>query len=299
MVKYLVMDVDGSLTDGKIYMGSNGEVMKAFSIKDGYVINYILKPVDIVPVIITARTSSIVQNRCDELGIKEIHQGKIDKFNALMEIIGENQIGECAYFGDDIIDLKCMIPIKESGGVVGCPADAVQEVKAVADYICINKAGEGALREFAEWIVKPHVNEVLLNKRIDQAIKYIKCLDKNELKTGVHYVSETFYYFVQEYDTKDRMDCKLESHRKHVDIQWIVEGEEELNVTDISGLKLDIEYSEEADIMFWEPKRNMMRMILTPGAYVVLYPQNAYMGCISVNSPVKVKKIVGKVLYEL
>lgn len=56
---------------GKIYMGPHGETMKAFSIKDGYVINFILKPVNIKPVIITARTSSIVQNRCDELGITE------------------------------------------------------------------------------------------------------------------------------------------------------------------------------------------------------------------------------------
>ena len=61
MIKYLVMDVDGTLTDGKIYMGPNGEAMKAFSVKDGYVINYILKPHEIRPVIITARTGSIVR----------------------------------------------------------------------------------------------------------------------------------------------------------------------------------------------------------------------------------------------
>ena len=52
MIKYLIMDVDGTLTDGKIYMGPNGEAMKAFSIKDGYVVNYILKPAGIKPVII-------------------------------------------------------------------------------------------------------------------------------------------------------------------------------------------------------------------------------------------------------
>ena len=63
IIKYLVMDVDGSLTDGKIYMGPNGEAMKAFSIKDGYAFNYILKPNNIVPIILTARKSAIVQNR--------------------------------------------------------------------------------------------------------------------------------------------------------------------------------------------------------------------------------------------
>ena len=69
MIRYLVMDIDGSLTDGKIYMGPTGETMKAFSIKDGYAINFILKPAEILPVVITARTSEIVQKRCQELGI--------------------------------------------------------------------------------------------------------------------------------------------------------------------------------------------------------------------------------------
>lgn len=94
MIKYLIMDVDGTLTDGKIYMGPNGEAMKAFSIKDGYVVNYILKPAGIKPVIITARTSSIVQNRCKELGITEVYQGKTDKQRTLMDIVGDNVMGK-------------------------------------------------------------------------------------------------------------------------------------------------------------------------------------------------------------
>ena len=65
-IKYIIMDVDGSLTDGKVYMGNDGELIKAFSIKDGYAINYILKPVKIEPVVITARQSKIVENRCEE-----------------------------------------------------------------------------------------------------------------------------------------------------------------------------------------------------------------------------------------
>ena len=65
MIKYLVLDVDGTLTDGKIYMGPTGETMKAFSVKDGYVFNYILKPLGITPIVVTARKSSIVQQRCE------------------------------------------------------------------------------------------------------------------------------------------------------------------------------------------------------------------------------------------
>ena len=135
------MDVDGTLTDGKIYMGPDGEAMKAFSIKDGYVINFILKPAEITPVILTARTSSIVRHRCEELGIDEIYQGRSDKLTALYEIIGKDGLGNCAYFGDDILDLKCMTPIKAAGCIAGCRADAVAEVKAIADYVCIIKAG--------------------------------------------------------------------------------------------------------------------------------------------------------------
>ena len=81
-IKYLVMDVDGTLTDGKIYMGENGEVMKAFNIKDGYAISYFLPSNGIIPIVITGRKSKIVENRCKELGITEVHQGCIDKKNS-------------------------------------------------------------------------------------------------------------------------------------------------------------------------------------------------------------------------
>ena len=72
MIKFLVMDVDGTLTDGKIYMGQSGEMMKAFNIKDGYGIHDILIPAGISPVIITGRKSEIVLNRCSELGIEQV-----------------------------------------------------------------------------------------------------------------------------------------------------------------------------------------------------------------------------------
>ena len=84
-------------------------------------------------VVLTARNSKIVQNRCEELGIGEIHQGKLDKLSALKDIVGESMLGDCAYFGDDIIDISCMMPIRKAGGVIGCPSDAVREVKAVSE----------------------------------------------------------------------------------------------------------------------------------------------------------------------
>lgn len=150
-IKYLIMDVDGTLTDGMIYMGENGEVMKAFSIKDGCGISNILIPNDILPVIITGRKSNILLNRCKELGIKEIYQNVKNKDEKLKEII--NDYSQIAYIGDDINDLSCMKLIKEAGGIIGCPQDAVEDVKKIADFIALNRGGKGAVREFIEWLV--------------------------------------------------------------------------------------------------------------------------------------------------
>ena len=152
-IKYLITDVDGSLTDGKIYIGSGGEIMKAFSVKDGYALSLDLPAHGIEPVILTCRTSEIVLRRCEELGIKKVIQGVSDKKKALFEIAENDNLSCCAYFGDDIPDLECMKAIKYAGGITGCPADAVKEVKSASDFICTAKAGEGALREFSEWIV--------------------------------------------------------------------------------------------------------------------------------------------------
>lgn len=151
-IKYLVMDVDGTLTDGKIYMGVNGELLKAFDIKDGCGIHDIAIPADITPVIITGRESEIVLNRCKELGISQVYQGIKDKKTQMQSIVKDFSL--VAYIGDDINDLSCMKSVKEAGGVVGCPADAVEEVLVLSDFVSRRKGGEGAVREFIEWIVK-------------------------------------------------------------------------------------------------------------------------------------------------
>lgn len=295
MIKYLIIDVDGSLTDGKIYMGSDGECMKAFSIKDGYAVNFILKPADIESIIITGRTSKIVENRCKELGITKIYQGIIDKLPKLIESVEDNGLKECAYFGDDILDLRCMEPIKAAGGIVGCPADAVAEVKAKADYICINKAGEGALREFSEWLVTGKSNQKDVHERVKKAIEYIANLKKENLKQGIYEINDNFYYSVQEYETRPESECALESHKEYIDIQWIIEGEEAVEAADILRLEIAKEYSKEKDIMLWKHIPNMMRMILKPDSYMVFYPRDAHMGGMTIHKAVKVKKIVGKV----
>ena len=152
MIKYLVMDVDGTLTDGKIYMGAHGEMMKAFNIKDGCGIHDIAIPGGIIPVIITGRTSEIVKKRCGELGIQQVYQGIKNKIEQLNSIADD--LSQVAYIGDDINDLSCMIPVKEAGGVVGCPADAVERVQEISDFVALHNGGDGAVRDFIEWIIK-------------------------------------------------------------------------------------------------------------------------------------------------
>ena len=85
-IKLFVMDVDGTLTDGMIYMGARGELFKAFNIKDGAGINLILPKYDIVPVIITARQSEMLKERCAEIHISELYQNCTDKLAKLREI---------------------------------------------------------------------------------------------------------------------------------------------------------------------------------------------------------------------
>jgi len=153
-IKLLIMDVDGTLTDGKIYMGNDGELCKAFNIKDGCGIHDILIPAGITPVIITGRKSKILENRCRELGITGLHQGVSDKPGKLAEILTARglTLSDCAYIGDDINDLPAMQSIK-GRGYIGAPADAVKSVLAIADFTAEHKGGEGAVRDFIEWLV--------------------------------------------------------------------------------------------------------------------------------------------------
>lgn len=146
------MDVDGTLTDGRIYIGSSGEEMKAFYVKDGYAISHILPKLGVVPAIITGRSSSIVSLRAQELGITEVYQGIQKKellFNKLRLRYGADA-GETAYIGDDLNDIECM----RLAGIVGCPCDAVEEVKKNADFISSCQGGRGAVREFIEWLAR-------------------------------------------------------------------------------------------------------------------------------------------------
>lgn len=151
-IKTLVMDVDGTLTDGKIYMGSDGELFKAFDVKDGYALNKMLPARGIKTVFLTGRRSTIVQRRADELAIDLVLQGIEDKEKSIYEISDHFGVNfeEIAYIGDDLADYKAM----KLCGIAGCPADAVKPIIEISDYVTIKQAGNGAAREFVDWMVE-------------------------------------------------------------------------------------------------------------------------------------------------
>ena len=150
-IKLFVMDVDGTMTDGHIYIGATGEMMKAFDVKDGYAIYHMLPAHDIIPVIITGRSSDIVATRAKELKIAELYQGVSDKLAVLAAVAAKYEVtpDQIAYIGDDLNDLDAMAYC----GLSACPADAVPEVLHAAEYVCKHNGGRGAVREFVEHIL--------------------------------------------------------------------------------------------------------------------------------------------------
>ena len=303
MIKFLVMDVDGTLTDGKIYMGVDGEAFKAFDIKDGYALHTLLKEHGISPVIITARKSPMVEHRCKELGVTEIHQGIMNKLDCLKGILEkyssadqQYDLSNVAYIGDDLLDLQCMRPISEAGGIAGCPSNAVKEVIAACSYVAPNRGGEGAVREFAEYLIneKKEAEDLSLEERCLEAANYLCHLKGEELSLGRHIVNDQFYYNVIEYKTTGEKDKPFESHRKFVDIQLILDGEEIMQVTDISRLHERVVYDNRKDVVLYTATNLTASTILRPDSIMILYPRDAHRSMSMYKKSTVIKKIVGK-----
>ena len=151
MIKLVLLDVDGTLTDGGIYRGNNGEELKRFNVKDGYAIVNAQK-LGIEFGIITGRKSELVEIRSNELKIKYLYQGISEKTVILEEIMQKTGLKkeEIAYMGDDLNDILIM----KQSGLTGAPKDAADEVIQVADFVSKKNGGSGAVREFVEYILK-------------------------------------------------------------------------------------------------------------------------------------------------
>ncbi len=150
-IRTFVFDVDGVLTDGSLILHPAGEMLRTMNIKDGYAMQWAVKRGYGVWIISGAR-SEAVRSRLQALGIGEVHVGIENKAEVLREIADRtgSALEECLYMGDDIPDYEVM----QLCGLPCCPADAVQEIKAVSKYISPISGGRGCVRDVVEKVLK-------------------------------------------------------------------------------------------------------------------------------------------------
>jgi 3-deoxy-D-manno-octulosonate 8-phosphate phosphatase (KDO 8-P phosphatase) len=149
-IKLLLLDVDGVLTDGRLYYGNSGEEMKAFNIQDGLGIK-LLQQGNVQVGIITGRVSALLQRRADELGISPVVQGREDKLTALNELLQTMDISldEIAFMGDDLPDLAVIRRV----GLGITPANGSATLAQQAHWQTTRRGGDGAVRDVAEMIL--------------------------------------------------------------------------------------------------------------------------------------------------
>ncbi len=149
-VRYLLLDVDGVMTDGTLYFDESGREIKGFSIYDGHGIR-LLKKAQIGVGIISGRTSAVVEWRAKDLGIEDVHQGSRDKVAAYEIIRAKHRLEDeaVAFIGDDLID----IPLLRRVGFSIAVASAIDSVKREVDWVTQKKGGEGAIREVIDFIL--------------------------------------------------------------------------------------------------------------------------------------------------
>lgn len=149
-IKLIILDVDGCLTDGSVYLDHEGNETKRYNIKDGLAIATWMR-LGFEIAIMTGRSSGSLGARCLELGITNLHQGVKDKGVKLAEVLAELGVPleETAAMGDDWNDL----PVLGRVGYPMCPADAVSEVQSAAKLVCKACGGHGAVREAIEHLI--------------------------------------------------------------------------------------------------------------------------------------------------
>lgn len=149
-IRLVIFDVDGVLTDGRIFITDGGDEMKAFHTRDGHGMK-LLKYAGLETAIISGRTARCVEVRAKNLDIGMLYQGVEDKGAVFEELLERLRLTpeQAAYIGDDIIDL----PVMRRCGFAACVPEAPAAVREHAHYVCKLPGGHGAVREWCEMIL--------------------------------------------------------------------------------------------------------------------------------------------------
>lgn len=147
-IRLLVLDVDGTMTDGGIYIDANGVQTKKFNVKDGMGITLLIEKGIDVGILSHSRSQTILDERARMLGIKYVYAGKESKLNVLRRWLLELNLSQenIAVIGDDVNDIEIMA----EAGMCACPSDAHYKVVLMADIVLQKKGGEGCIREFID-----------------------------------------------------------------------------------------------------------------------------------------------------
>jgi 3-deoxy-D-manno-octulosonate 8-phosphate phosphatase (KDO 8-P phosphatase) len=150
-VRLVIFDVDGVLTDGRLWYGPNGEELKAFHAFDGHGV-HLLRMAGLDTAIISGRQSQAVEERARELGIEHVVQGADNKLKAFTQMLRRLKLKQAAtaYMGDDVVDL----PVLTRCGFACAPHEAPEDVRRRVHYIASANAGHGAAREVCEFILE-------------------------------------------------------------------------------------------------------------------------------------------------
>jgi 3-deoxy-D-manno-octulosonate 8-phosphate phosphatase (KDO 8-P phosphatase) len=150
-VKAFVFDVDGVLSNAKIYLHPGNDLMRSMNIKDGYAIQYAIRKG--YPIcIITGGNSQAVEQRFRTLGVKDIYMKSRNKMENLEDFLAQNEFGaeNILYMGDDLPDY----PVMKEVGFPTCPSDAAEEIKSISIYISDKPGGEGCVRDVIEQVLR-------------------------------------------------------------------------------------------------------------------------------------------------
>ena len=150
-VRLLVLDVDGVLTDGRLYYGARGETLKVFHVRDGLGVK-LLAAAGVTVAVISGRRSSMTERRCRELGVRHLVQGVEDKLAAFHRLRGRLGMSSsvCACVGDDLPD----VPLMREVGLSFAVADAHPQTRDAAHVITRLPGGKGAVREVCDYLLE-------------------------------------------------------------------------------------------------------------------------------------------------